>query len=344
MQLRELYEKHYLPMLQEYDTSPRTIREYETTIDAWENALGTLDIAEVKKKHIVAFKKYLAACPGKKKGTLMSTNTIRKHLRMLNPLLVTASNGTRRCKGLGILKEVPYLDPPAETFRNATDALTLEEIAAWIAAAKTSKMPPIAGIKAGIWWENLLTFIYNTGIRIGSALKMRWSWIDFEFRTLEIRKENGVKTAYTVTLNNEAIEVLTMMFNISGYTEPNNHVFNWTMNLRTLYRQAERQQKLAGIPKNRRSKFHGIRKYFGSEITSKNPAAATKALRHVDPKVATNYYTNQRQVSDPFVNAITPIRKTIDLIDLQKNSPTPPPTPVLLHHYTACNTEVIVMF
>jgi integrase len=147
-----------------------------------------------------------------------------------------------------------------------------------------------------------------------------------------------------VTLNNEAIEVLTMMFNISGYIEPNNHVFEWTLNPRTLCRQAERQQKLAGIPKNRRSKFHDIRKYFGSEITSKNPAAATKALGHVDPKVATNYYTNQRQVSDPFVNAIMPIRKTIDLIDLQKNSPTPPPAPTLLHHYTACNTEVIVMF
>jgi integrase len=328
MLLKEIYENYYLPMLREYDTSKRTLVEYETTISLWEKALGSLDISQVEKKHINIFKKYLSACPGLKKGTLMRSNTIRKHLRMLRPLLTTASNGTQRCKGLKILKEVPNLDPPPETFRRASDALTREEITAWIESAKSRNAPPIAGITAGLWWECLITLIYNTGIRIGSALQMKWAWVDFESRIIQIQKENGVKTTYDIYLNDEALEALNTLFRISEKKSTEDRVFAWSMNKKTFYEHAKKQQKLAGILKERQFKFHAIRKHFGSTIARENPAAAAQALGHPDLKVTTNYYMNRKQVTDPFIDNIRPLKSTATPPPPTDNKYPPTPCPL----------------
>jgi integrase len=335
MNLREVYEKHYLPVLCE-NAAVRTIKSYEETIivwEKWEKAFGNINISEIQKIHIDNFKKYLSRCRGIKKETFMRPNTIRKHLRTIKPILAAAVKAK-------IIESVPKINMPKETYRNASDALTLNEIAAWISVAKKDTSV-ISGIPAGIWWENLLTFIYNTGIRIGSALQIRWSWIDFETQTLILQKEIGIKTLYEIYLNDEAINSLKKIRNVSQNTQPEDRVFKWSMNRRTLYSKAKKQQTLAGIPKERQFKFHGIRKYFGSEIARKKPAAATKALGHSDNKVTINYYMNRRQVSDPFVNAIAPIGNTIDS---QEKTPLIQPSITLLHHYTACNTEVIVIW
>ncbi|MDR1958337.1 MAG: site-specific integrase [Planctomycetaceae bacterium] len=185
--------------------------------------------------------------------------------------------------------------------------------------AKSRKAADIAGIPAGLWWENLLIFVYNSGARIGSALQIRWNWIDFENYVINQVKKPGVKTTSQIMLNEEAVQTLRTMQSISPCTNPDDHVFRWEKAKRTFYKHADKQQKFAGIPEERRFKFHGIRKYFGSEIAKRNPTAATKALGHVNPIVASRYYINGQIVALPFINAIVPIAS------LMEAKFTPPP-------------------
>ena len=181
MTLTELFDLYHLPHLQNHDRRDRTISEYQSTLRYWEHATGGVEVSRIDVNHIVQFKHRLAELPGKQPGTTLANNTIRKHLRMIHSVLLTAApKDSRNVRGLGILQEVPELAPPAEEFRDAADMLTREEIIAWITAAKARKARPISGIDSAIWWECLIKVLYNTGVRIGTALNFRWSWIDLE--------------------------------------------------------------------------------------------------------------------------------------------------------------------
>jgi len=322
MTLTELFEQHHRPHLHNHKREQRTIDEYRNTLRYWEQATGHAEVSEIDVKNIVQFKDYLAGLPGKKTDSKMAGNTIRKHLRTIHALLTTAApKDSHNKRGIGLIAEVPELAPPAEEFRDAVDMLTREEIIAWIQAAKVRKASPIGGIDSAVWWECLIKVLYNTGIRIGTALNLRWSWIDFDSGVIHIKKCSGVKTAYTAVLNDEAREALRRLqasgFRLQEETErilksaPADRVFDWRMNIRTLYSIAERQQIMAGIPEHRRFKFHGIRKHFGSGIAAENSGVATKALGHSNPTVTLRYYTNPRQVVAPAVDRIKPLKECL---------------------------------
>jgi site-specific recombinase XerD len=203
MKLQEIFEQYFLPRLLNKERNENTISNYRRTVKYWESILNSPDIENITETHIYLFKKGLRNTPGLRPGTLMSDNTVRKHLRTLRPLLNLAGNKDMHNKhGLGILEEVPELEPPAEIFRNAKDRLSINEITAWIQAAKNIKQKSISGIPAGVWWENLLVFIYNTGARIGSALQIRWNWIDFENTIIMQEKKPGIKTTSPIVLRN----------------------------------------------------------------------------------------------------------------------------------------------
>ena len=234
---------------------------------------------------------------------------------MIRPLFALAApKDISNKRGLGLIGEMPELAPPAEELREAADTFTRDEIVAWINAAKARRARPIAGVPSPLWWECLLKLIYNTGIRIGTAVQIRWDWIDFDDCTICLEKETGVKTAYTISLNDEAVEVLEAIRQASDHTAPNDRVFCWEMDHRTLYRHASSQMRAAGFPENRRFKFHSVRKHFGSELACVNFAAATKALGHSNPTVTTRYYMNRKQVVAPAVNRIKPIGQAIEAV------------------------------
>jgi integrase len=203
MKMRELYEQHYLPALRENHRSVKTINGYAKTVQRWEETFKTAekeepDVTEITKEHIKLFKSYLETCRGLK-GKTMSDNTIRRYLRELAPLLaITTSSGSRDCPGLGLRDSVPKIEMPAEVYRDAEDTLTFDEISAWIEAAKKSRHDPINGVEYGVWWECLLVLLYNTGLRIRTALQIRWDWVNFRNQEIRIKKADGVKTKYTV--------------------------------------------------------------------------------------------------------------------------------------------------
>ena len=308
MTLQELYSLHFLPMLGNKGRDRNTISIYERVVRYWTEIVGNIDLAVITEEHIWKFKKGLAGKSGKKPGTHMVSNTIRKYIRQLAPMLDMAGpKDSKNKRGLGILADVPELNPPAEVYRDAEDTLTRDEIKRWIEAAKSRRASDISGVDSSVWWESLLLFLYNTGIRIGAVVQMRWDWIDYERRIIKQEKLPGVKSTYIAVLNREAMEMLDRMKKISPYIGNDDRVFGWDMHPRTLYDHANKQQALAGIPKDRRFKFHAIRKYFGSELAKENLAVATKALGHSNPTVTARYYLNQKQIVIPAIAKIKPL-------------------------------------
>ncbi|MDR1493853.1 MAG: hypothetical protein LBT05_14215 [Planctomycetaceae bacterium] len=90
-------------------------------------------------------------------------------------------------------------------------------------------------------------FIYNIGIRIGSALQIRWSWVNFEARMISLKNERGVKTLYEIQLNEEA---LNMIFNVSEFISPDDNVFQWTMHEKQFTGKQNVNKNLQGFRKN----------------------------------------------------------------------------------------------
>ena len=309
MNLTELYTEHFLPYLTNKDSAETTIAEYARTARNWDWLLESPDLADVTAEHVKRFKRELASQPGTNRG-LMSSNTIRKYLTYLKPMLKMAGpRDSKNPHGLDILAVIPEMNPPAEKFRNAEDSFTREEIIAWIEAARKFRHPDIAGVQAGVWWECFLTVIYNSGLRVGTLINATWDWVDFRRMTFIPEKRQGVKTVYRTCLNDEAAAMLLRMRNAHASAK----LFPWPYHRRTLYCHARRQQEMAGIPKHRQFGFHAIRKHFGSEMASYDFAAATRALGHSSPSVTSQYYLNSDIVVAPAVQRIKPIGKAAEV-------------------------------
>jgi integrase len=71
----------------------------------------------------------------------------------------------------------------------------------------------IAAACSKAWQSDLVMFLANTGMRISTALAMRWSWVDWRTGVVTIPKSEathrtGVKTGYSVALNRPSRDVL----------------------------------------------------------------------------------------------------------------------------------------
>jgi site-specific recombinase XerC len=137
MKMRELYEQYYLQVLKENHRSIKTMNGYEKNVQRWEETFKTVekeepDVTNISKEHIKLFKSYLEKCRGLRGETMSdNTNTIRRYLRELAPLLaITTPSGFRDCPGPGLHDSVPKIEMPAEVYRDAEDTLTFDEISA----------------------------------------------------------------------------------------------------------------------------------------------------------------------------------------------------------------------
>lgn len=329
MTLSDVFRMYYVPMCVRRGLDDKTISEYRRSVDYWEELLGSPKLGDrIGEEQIELFKRGLASQPGKRPGTLMSQNTLRKHLRQIQPVIALAGpKDSKNKKGLGILQEIPDLEIPQEDYRWAEDTFSLEEIQKWLEASRRQQYADISGVKARIWWELLIRFLYSTGVRIGTLLVMKWHWVNWDNRFVQLEKHPGVKSAYLLPLNHQATETLRTMRDVSPYTRPDDLIFRWDMHERTLWTYAKRQLEQAGIPVERQYSFHALRKHFGSTVAAQNPMAATKALGHSDPAITARYYMNRKILLDNII-------EELPQLDMPEENATPtvldPPIPTAL--------------
>jgi integrase len=264
MLLKSLLSDHYAPI---NGISDRTIRLYGFTIGSFEKHLGrpaeTTDLNEVEvARFLLARAK--ARCPA----------TASKDRAQLHALWEFAARRS-------IVGEFPLIRRIVVPER-IPEAWTSDELSRLLAAASATN-GFVAGVPAGLFWTALLMVLYETGERIGATLQVRWDDVRngmIVFRA-ETRKAGRRDTCRA--LSEQCQEALCAIQ--SGNSDL---VFQWDRSYGYLWNIMGKICKRAGLPENRRSKFHRIRKTTASYYQAAG-GSAQSLLDHSSPAVTRRY-------------------------------------------------------
>lgn len=132
----------------------------------------------------------------------VSHNTLRTEMRYLSPIWSRAVED-------GLLAVNPWsrLKVPGKPTERTPTFWTSAQIASIAAACHRP------------WQSDLVLVLANTGLRISTALALRWDWIDWGRSTITIPAEDGeddIKTSYSLIMNRVARDVLTRRFALEG--------------------------------------------------------------------------------------------------------------------------------
>lgn len=212
---------------------------------------------------------------------------------------ITANDNLNRLMALArfavkkrLLNEEPDVEPEIEPERVVRAWLTadLEKLF----AACATQPGTICGMPASAWWLSLHLVCLFTGERIRAVLSMRWDQIDFESGWLALTAEQrkGSKQDKEWPLP-EAVVV--SLRRLRGQST-SKVVFDRDFCLGTVYNRYEKMLINAGLPHDRNSKFHRIRKSTASHFAAAG-GNATELLGHSSARV-TKKYLDKRIVRD----------------------------------------------
>jgi len=268
---------------------PKTVAEYWATVNVWTEVMGNPAIEAVDDAALSLFVERLAERPGR--GGKISPNTVRKHLRHLRTLF--RELGPRRNgRGLGILSEIPWCPMPRPR-RQPPTILTPEQLARMERAADAFQPDGMTGpVPAAQWWRALLRLLWNTALRIGTALALRWEWLDGDgWVMVPAEAFKGKRSGRRIYLNSALRGHLQALPHRTGPILP------WSGNILTLHRWRARVQQAAGVPADAKHGFHAIRRAALSTVARINPLAARVVAGHSQGDVLLEYYLSDQVIA-----------------------------------------------
>lgn len=283
MTLTRFYREWYVPN-RLTDASPLTRSTYEATLSRWRLLTGDPPLAAITAATLAKFRDSLKTCRVGRGIGPMSPTTVARHLRHANTLLGKAGQpGPRNRDAAGFIKgHVPWVKSPRMV---VTPPRIVEEreITACYEAAGLMDRPVGLPCKPGDWWRALVVTAWNTGLRTGSLLSLRWQDIDWEKRTVTISPER-IKSRrwHVVPLNTVVLDHLRKIRRSEGI------VFDWPLRREAFYVAFRRLQSLAGI--GRHFGVHDIRKTMATRLWGVAPEAAVLALGHAGADVTLRHY------------------------------------------------------
>lgn len=160
-------------------------------------------------------------------------------------------------------------------------AWTAEELAKLFACVKFAK--DVAQVDGPLWWGALFSCLWDSGERIGAMLDLQWDGVDIEGRTIylpaEVRKGGHGDRLYPI-----ADETARLLAKLPREFRP----FFWPYDPVTLYNRLKAMLLKGGLPADRRSKFHRIRRSTASHYEAAG-GNATELLGHTSRKVTRGY-------------------------------------------------------
>lgn len=195
----------------------------------------------------------------------------------------------RFCCKLGLLATWPTIEPirPINRVPQAWTQLELEKL---FQAASDSQ--PVGLVPGGLWWSALLCLLWDTGERIGAVLELDWSTLDLETPCVlfpaETRK--GGRADNWLRISPETAALIRQL-------PRDRPVFHWPYNNGTLYNRYRALLQRAGLPTDRHSKFHRIRRSTASHYKAAG-GDPTSLLGHSSAAV-TRKYLDPRIVKTP---------------------------------------------
>lgn len=276
--LLTLFEQQYLP-LRLRGKSKETARLHRHTIRAFGKYLGrTPTLADLTDTLVSGLMHW-----GRERGLAApSVNKWRNHLCAL----------WRFACRKGLVKEWPDVepDPEPEIIPRAWMPAEFDQVL----AACRSRQGWIAGIRADLWWTAIHLLIYDTSERIGAVRRLEWQDLDIDGRWVTFQAENrkGGRKASMYRIDPETVEALKLIQSPQRAV-----VFPWDRCYSYLWTKYKAVLKDAGLPHDRRSKFHRIRRTTAS-LYEANGGDATELLGHSSRRV-TRSYLDPRIVKAP---------------------------------------------
>lgn len=225
------------------------------------------------------------------KGKPIAHNTQVGHLKQLRAILRLAGpdpEGSGRYAG--ILPAVPWVKAPAIR-QTDVDTLSVREIEAWLDACEQANGPDLGGLRPACWWQSLVIWLYNTGMRIGSTLAARRSWIESSgfWMVIPAQFVKGKRAPLLIYLNRWSRAAL--FWNRTA----EDRIWPWPWTPKHFH--PSRQRLIRGLPDWERFHPHALRATLATWLQARGPHLAAMQLGHSSAKdIATFHYTDKRRV------------------------------------------------
>lgn len=190
----------------------------------------------------------------------------------------------------GLRRDFPTIRKMPE-YRRSPVAWSKEQLRTLFSALRRER-GRIGGIPASVWWIGLHAVLWDTGARIGAVLELRWEDLDWERGQILLRAETQKQRAdQRFKLHPDTLAFLTLMRRGSGL------MFPWPTCRSCIWYRYNRILQAAGLPCDRRSKFHRMRKSVASWFKACG-GNATDLLGHSSPRV-TEAYLDEAIIGKP---------------------------------------------
>lgn len=150
----------------------------------------------------------------------------------------------------------------------------------------------IAGIAARLWWVSLHNVCWDSGERIGALMEARWPHLAADYLTLPAEIRKGGRNDRVYHLHPETLAALELI-----RLPPRELIWPWDRSPNMLWLRYKNILKRAGLPHDRKSMFHRMRKSVASHFQAAG-GNATALLGHQDART-TRAYIDCRIAPEP---------------------------------------------
>ena len=158
-----------------------------------------------------------------------------------------------------------------------------EELAALLKAAG-SECEPVGSIPGRIYWVAVLRIVLDTGERIGAVRALDRHALQGRYLLVPASARKGKTRDRLYALQDETVEAIKRLLERHDDAE----LFPWPFGENYIYRRFDAILRRAGLPTDRRSKFHRIRRTVASAV-ARAGGDPTAALDHASPKTTKKY-------------------------------------------------------
>lgn len=280
MTLLELLDGYYVPLR---GVSARTQKLYRYTIEAFGEHLGRPATVDDFEELTVA--RFLSA-------------------RLRDKAVATAAKDAAQCRALwefasrrgltnGRWPQMRRIRVPERVPR----CWLTEEMQRLLVAA-SERQGTIAGVPAAAFWRAALLTCYDTGERIAALLSLEWRDVTPAGVTFRAEGRKGQRRDIYRQISPETAAA------IEAIRGPRLRVFDWDRAMTSLWSHLGKILEAAGLPNDRYSKFHCIRKTTASYAAAAG-LDAQRLLDHASPKT-TRAYLDPRVVVPPSAPDVLP--------------------------------------
>lgn len=276
MTIENFFETVYKP-LKLRGKSPETARLYRLSIRSFSRTLGRpAELSDFTDESVSRHLQRLA-------DDLRAAATINKDRSQLLAIWRFAAQR----KLVEVWPNVPEEIEPQRT----PMAWLPEEIDKLMASAARQK-GFVGNVPAADYWSALLSVILDTGERIGAVISTEWARLSGEWLVIPAEVRKGKRRDRAYKLSQESIELLSK---IRKYRTK--YIFEWPKNKCYIWTVLGKILDQAGLPSDRRSKFHRLRRTVASACAAAG-MDPQRAMDHRDWRT-TELYLDSRIIGTP---------------------------------------------